>query len=291
MSIFGTSPLGTDLGPAGGMGLITVLGLLPLSNNKWIVVWDRPPKSLDPTAVTSGTNPENYTLEAIDPTITAPNGDKFVPDGEYVPTRFPYTATAEVDKIDPTQIILASDSTLQQFVDYQVTISPSICGANDETFAGPNVFTFRAPRLSSQLTKATQISEQRYRDFDYVIAPKQGELGQTYRIEASGDIGIQDAEVSLKKRVYRRIFTNPGGFAWLPNYGVGMGIKKLVKSGQLQDLSNRIAAQIQQEPDVISAGVEVFRDNTSQGSFVQVEAYIQRSDSRTSRFTFREPAP
>jgi len=289
MSVFGIAPLGTGPGPAGGPGLITVLGLLPLSNNKWIVVFDTPPQTIDVDASSSGTNEENYVLQAIDPTIIAQNGDEYVPPGEYVPSRFPYCGKATQDFDDPTQIVCDSDSTLQEAVDYQVTISPNICGAEGQTFAGPNVFEFRAPLLPLQPLLPVEISEEKFRDFDYIVNPEPGEVGGTYRIESSGDIGIQDAETSLRKRIYRRIFTDPGAFAFFPQYGVGMAVKRLAKSGSLQGLSNRIAQQIQLEPDVVSAGVEVRTQRTNTGNFVEVTARVERLDARTRTFVFREP--
>ncbi len=289
MSIFGISPLGTGPGPAGGPGLISVLGILPLSNNKWVVVFDVPPAGLDTDAVDSGTNEENYTLEAINPEIVAENGDVFVPPGEFVPTRFPYTGLAEIDFEDPTQVICSADSQLQQKIRYQVTVSTSICGANGETFAGPNVFQFQAPLLSPGVVTSVEVSEQRFRDLDYLIVPTDDQPAATYFIESTGDIGIQNAETSLRKRISRRIFSQPGSFSFLPQYGIGMAIKKLAKAGQLQDLSNRVAAQIQLEPDVSSAGVEVFTEITSEGAFVQVEVRVEQRDDRERRFVFREP--
>jgi hypothetical protein len=288
MSVFGKSPLGTGPGPFGGPGLITVLGVLPQSNNQFVVVFDTEPKTLDPQSAVSASNEENFALQAIDPTLTADDGTVIVPKGEVVPTRFPYTGVSEQDQEDPTQIICTTDSALQPGVRYQVTISPTICGADGETFVGPDVFAFRAPGLSRQLS-FVQISEERYRDFDYIINPQAGEVGQTYRQEANGDIGIQDAQTSLRKRIYRRIFTDPGGFAWAPGYGVGVRVKALAKTQRLQELASIVSEQVSKEPDVINVGTEVFIDRQSVGTFLQIECFVQQRDSRARRFTFQEP--
>jgi len=289
VTAFGQSPLGTGPGPFGGPGLITVLGVLPLSNGEFVVVFDTPPEVLDPQAFTSATNEENFALAAIDPSYTATDGTVVVPPGEFVPTRFPKSAIASEDPDgDPTQIVVAADSALQPRVRYEVTISPSICGANGETFAGPNVFEFRAPGLSRQLS-VTEISQERYRDFDYIIEPRPGEVSQVYRQDANGDIGLQDAVTSLRKRIYRRVFTDPGAFSWLPEYGVGVKVKSLARAGRLQELAGLIAEQIKAEPDVVNAGVEVSVDRTGSGTFVNIAAFVQQRDATTRRLLFSEP--
>lgn len=289
MSVFGESPLGTGEGPFGGPGLITVLGVLPLSNNKWVVVFDKEPEVLDPQAFTSATNHDSYVLAAIDPTYTATDGSTHVPKGEFVPRRFPRSAVAVQDDVDPKQVIVSSEAALEPLVRYSVDVSTQIRGVDGETFAGPTLFRFRAPQLSGALDVVT-ISEERYRDFDYIIAPEDGEVGQTYRHDASGDIGLQDATRSLRKRIYRRVFTDPGGLAWEPGYGVGVRVKALAKSGLVQELASLVAEQIKLEPDVVNAGVEVYQSRSSTGgAFIEIDARVQQANARSTRIVFRQP--
>lgn len=287
MSIYGIDPLGSGLGPAGGPGLITVLGVLPESNNRFVVIFDREPESLDPQSFASATNEENYTLAAIDPAVVTGNGDIFVPSGEVVPTREPYSATAEVDSVDPKQIVVATDAALESRVRYSVTISTSIKGKNGETFAGPTVFEFRALRYAPPKNRLV-ISEERYRDFDYVINAGTDQKNQVYRIEDNGDIAIQPASISLRKRIYRRVFTDPGGLSWAPGYGAGIRVKRLAKAGSSQSLANLINEQIQAEPDVAYAGTSVSVDRTTAGTFINVESRVQRTDAREVRVVFSE---
>jgi len=265
-----------------------VRGVLPVSNNSFVVIFDRVPKSLDPQAVNSATNEENFTLAMIDPTLTASDGTQVVPKGTVVPTRFPYVGLSDLDDLDPEQVQCFTDSAIQPGVKCSVTISPTIRGEDCETFSGPNVFEFIAPLLPDELLPV-ELSEERYRDFDYIIDPAPGETGQTYRLEATGDIGIQDARTSLRKRIYRRVFTEPGSFAWAPQYGVGIGVKSLAKGQRLQELASLISRQILLEPDVTNVGVETFLQREETGSFLIVECYVQQRDARSRRFTFREP--
>ena len=291
MSILGLSPLGTDLGPAGGLGLITVLGVLPVSNNTFAVVFDREPLTLDQDAVDSAINEENYTLSPIDPAIVAADGTVYVPPGKVVPTRGARSAIARrdtVDPIDPNQILVSSDVTLEPGVDYSVVVSPAIKGADGETFAGPTDFTFTAPDIAPVLSPV-QVSEERYRDFDYVINAPDPAGNQVYRFDANGDIGIQSAAVSLRKRIYRRVFTDPGAFSFLPEYGAGLQVKSLARTNAIQNLANTINAQILQEPDVVDSGTSVTVDTTIQGTFVNVDSRVVRNDSRVVRVLFSEP--
>lgn len=289
MTAFGLSPLGTGTGPFGGPGLITVLGVLPSSNNKWVVVFDREPEVLDPQAFTSATNHDSYELAAVDPTYTATDGSTHVDRGEVVPTRFPRSAVAEQDDLDPKQIIVSSEAALEPLVRYSVDVSDRLRGVDGESFAGPTLFRFRAPRLSDQLDSVL-LSVEKFRDFDYIVDPRRGETPQVYRLESSGDVGIQNAETSLRKRIFRRVFTDPGGLAWEPGYGVGVRVKALAKSGRVQELSSLIAEQIRLEPDVAQVGVEVFQTRGGRGgAFIEVDARVVRTDATTSRLVFRQP--
>ncbi len=288
MGVFGVDPLGTDLSPFGGPGVITVRGVLPVSNNSVTVVFDTEPQTLDPQAFTSGTNHDNYTLTPIDPTYTAEDGSVHIPNGEVVPTRSPLVATATQDDDDPNQILVAFDVATQPHVRYTLTISLLICGANNEVFNGPNEFEFRAPLLSPRLVRL-ETSQERYRDFDWNINPKANEVGQVFRSDDTGDISMQDAETSLRKRVYRRVFTDPGGLAWNPGYGVGVRVKAMAKAGNLQELTNLIADQILQEPDIVNAGVEAFNEVEETGTLLNVSARIEQRNSQTRTIRFREP--
>lgn len=287
MSAYGVSPLGEGLGPFGGPGLITVFGVLPESNDTFLVVFDRVPNTLDVGAPDSATHPANYTLQAIDPSYTAADGSVHVPKGAVVPTRLPYSAVVEQDADDPKQIRVFSDVMLEPGVRYKVTVSPNICGADGEVFAGPTTFEFTAPGVPTTPSPEVTVVEQ-YRDLDYVIAGGPNTQTQVYRFEPTGDIALQDAQTSLRKRIYRRIFTDPGAFAWSPDYGVGVKVKALAKAGRLHNLAATIREQVGREPDVDDVGVTVRLERTGTGTFVNVDLRVLRRDARVVRLAFRE---
>lgn len=285
MSIFGVRPLG--VGPYGGMPVISVLGVLPLSNNSWIVVFDREPKTLDSTSPNSATNPTNYVLTAMDPTYisaTVPAPGILAP-GLTAPTRFPSVRVAVQDEQDPTQIILSADSQLEPNVQYQVYVSNTIKGADCETFTGEQYWTFKAPSYSTQPT-GVLISEQRYRDFAW---KPYGEDGlEAFVIGSNNDIALDSALESLKKRIRRRVFTQKGSFIWDNQYGVGIKAKALIRSSSLQSLATSIASQIKLEPDVDDVSVSVRKRVTPSGTVVDIDCSVRMIDARVYRLVFND---
>lgn len=283
MSAYGLSPLGTGLGPFGGPGLITILGVLPEATNAFLVVFDRYPDTFGPLAYYSATNPDNYLLSAIDPTYTSAT-TTLVPPGTVVPTRTPRVFKAEVDEEDEKQIRLFTDAKLEPGVQYSVEASSSIQGREGQTFAGPVEFTFYAPLLPDQILPEER-REERYRDLAYQMYGDQA----GYQYDANGDIGIQGAQDSLTKRLHRRVFSREGDFAWTTNYGAGISVKALARAGMLQNLAERIRDQFLREPDVKNASVVTRIARAAQGTFIDIKAKVLREDDTVTRVDLREP--
>lgn len=80
----------------------------------------------------------------------------------------------------------------------------------------------------------------------------------TYRTNGRGDYAYDEGIVGLKKRIFRRLVTRPGGFAHLGlTYGVGVPqkLKKLATPMAVQQLISEAEKQIAQEPDVAKVRV------------------------------------
>jgi len=80
----------------------------------------------------------------------------------------------------------------------------------------------------------------------------------TYRTNGRGDYAYDEGLVGLKKRIFRRLVTRPGGFAHLGlAYGVGVPqmLKKLATPVMVQQLISEAEKQIAQEPDVAKVRV------------------------------------
>lgn len=283
MSAYGLSPLGTGLGPYGGPGLITVLGVLPEATNAFLVVFDRIPDVSGTLTYYSAISPDNYVLSAIDPTYTS-STVTMVPAGSVVPTRTPRIYAAEVDENDDTQVRLYTDTKLEPGVQYSVEVSTSIQGQDGQTFAGPVDFTFYAPLLPDQILPEER-REERYRDLAYYMFGD--EAG--YQYDDNGDISIQNAHDSLTKRLHRRVFSREGDFAWTVNYGAGVSLKALAKAGVFQSMAERIREQFLREPDIKDASVVTRIARTAQGTFVDIKAKVLRADETITRVDLREP--
>lgn len=78
-----------------------------------------------------------------------------------------------------------------------------------------------------------------------------------YVVDDSGDLAVEGGIESLRKRIFRRLTTTKGAFAFLPNYGIGLKLKELASAGELQSLKADIAQQVTREPEVQSVDVSL----------------------------------
>ena len=84
----------------------------------------------------------------------------------------------------------------------------------------------------------------------------------TFFIDESGDYAFDSGVNQLKKRVYRRFVTTPGGFPANPGYGVGvLGYgAQLSVMGVRQRICDEARQQISTEPDVKACSVTASTD-------------------------------
>jgi hypothetical protein len=255
MSVLGFAPLGTDLGPFGGPGLITILGVIPISANEIVVVCDRPPRALDDDAFDDALIESNYTLASIDPTVGDP---PFIPPGEYKATFEPTVVHAAQDELDNQQIILSTDVKLEKHVRYELVVD-FLEGAEGETFAGPNTWTFEALTPVPRYARVAQLglATDPYNDFanGFVASSADGtttSIGLT--AGAGGQFMRHGGVESTRKRLHRRLLTARRRFLVLsPSYGTDFPVGSLARPSAIQLLVNDIAAGARSEPDVSAA--------------------------------------
>jgi hypothetical protein len=84
----------------------------------------------------------------------------------------------------------------------------------------------------------------------------------TYQIGETGDYATDYGIDNLKKRIFRRITTRKGAFAYAPEYGISLGeySKRLGSPGALSRLAIDAEEQIGQEPDVSKVKVTTIRE-------------------------------
>lgn len=82
-----------------------------------------------------------------------------------------------------------------------------------------------------------------------------------------GDYAFDEGVTNLKKRVYRRLLTRKGGFAALPDYGVGVPdqLKRLGIAAVRSQLAAEAQKQLASEPDVEAVSVKVVNDADAPG--------------------------
>lgn len=91
------------------------------------------------------------------------------------------------------------------------------------------------------------------RDVANPQAPKAetGLTGGTLQIDSSGDYVPVSGTEFVRKMIYRRIGTRRGEFFHLPDYGLDLPVKEVVRAGELPLIKAEIERQIRREPEVI----------------------------------------
>lgn len=96
-----------------------------------------------------------------------------------------------------------------------------------------------------------------------------------FNADDTGDYAFDSGMVALKKRIFRRLVTVPGGFAHLGNgYGVGVTLegKKLALAATLGRIASSAEAQISKEPEVARVSV---RARSRNDGIVRLEILVR----------------
>lgn len=105
---------------------------------------------------------------------------------------------------------------------------------------------------------------------------------------SDGDYAIDQGLASLRKRIYRRLVTRPGGFAHLgPSYGVGIPSygKRLALPSVIAKLSALAEKQIAQEPEVAQVKVTGRMDPSGTG-LAWFTILVRTKTGQATKFSF-----
>lgn len=162
-----------------------------------------------------------------------------------------------VEKYSANQVVVYFDAEFAgPGVVYRMIASTDIVQADVPVSSRSALFrTFGAPRAANALTS---------RSFD-IANPQTGGDGPgsdlvvlgTLALTAEGDYRNDAGIENLRKRVIRRWTTQRGRFAHLPEYGLELPEKHLVRPGKLRVLQAQAQSQAQAEVGVISCTVSV----------------------------------
>ncbi|HVI04123.1 MAG TPA: hypothetical protein VM869_35775 [Enhygromyxa sp.] len=291
MSGFGLLPFG-DSAPWGGPGLLSLITILAVGTNELIAFFTVAPKCRDPLGYRDTRNPEMWAIEAVDPAVSAFDGELIIPPGKRRPTIHPWIGECFVDSLDPTQVHIRTVPSLEPGIEYDVTLAGSVRGARCEEFGG--VATFRVQALNRpQRARSRFAAVDTYRDWANPFgATPDGELATgTWLTESNGETVLSDAAASLKERVTRRLITSLGGFAHLPAYGLQDLSKKMIRPRALQDFAVRIQEQLRREPDVRDAAVSATLElGKGGGGILRFQVRVQARSIGEVSFLVQVPA-
>jgi hypothetical protein len=268
VTALGEAPFGTAR--FGGGGQIVIRGAVALTTHEILVDFDKAPQALDSGGYESATNPKNWAIAAVDPTIGTARPPSPVP--SYAPT---VIGIAYDDDL-PTQVLVGTDLPMEMGVAYDLIAQPSMRGADCETLVDERtwrVSSRRRPRVSP--VSAALLD--RYQDFHTTA---DGAV-----ITPAGDIGTFGGVEALKMRILRRITTALGGFVALTGYGVNVRLKSVLRPGDAQALANAITRQLALEPDVLQGSAVV----RVADAIVEITISVARREGKDVTYLYEFP--
>ena len=143
--------------------------------------------------------------------------------------------------------------------------------ASDGTtqYSTPSSVTARAPLYrATARSKALRGAEL---DFALPMLAPNGKRGRVYQVDANGDYALTTEAEARPSHYLRRMQTPRGGFAWAPDYGVGLQPKRLFSAANLLAARREVALQLAKEPGVRSVAPRITQES---GSVVHVHVAV-----------------
>jgi hypothetical protein len=231
--------------PFGAGGPLFVVRARALKSHVVRVVFDEEPLHMSPAGRADALNPANYQFVNLTGTLYSPSGPGTIT-AVGVDKTMVVGPTVAVQSGDERAFDVHVDRVLLMTMTYQVTafnIKSKLGGGLGSPFSATFVGV-------GQLTK--------------VLPPRQG-AGLTdianaiaiggWNVDDSGDFATETDIDSLRKRIFRRLTTTRGAFAFLPTYGIGLKLKELAGVAETQALKADIQQQILREPEVKNVDV------------------------------------
>ena len=243
---YGSSPYGSSLSSSISLVLLTAIAT---SDNVLQLTFNYAPIFNNLLDAFDASNINDY---VITPIISTVGADNLVPK-QVNPINIIQGITEEI-------LLVTMDRTFSPFpAQYRITISnlmsvngyPLNSALNTQLFYG--VSRGLSIQRSDMITSSKDIANKQFSNSlvgTVSIVPEAYQLG-TIPTNVQGDIATDDGLESYTKRVMRRCMTRKGGFAGLPDYGVGLPyqIKQLATSSIRSSLASEAEAQILQEPE------------------------------------------
>lgn len=236
---FGAGPFG-----GGGGGIVSGLVETPTS---LLLTFDVAPRAISHTDVQDALRAANWSLEPI------------TPYGAFTP-RIQW-----VDRVDAFVLRVLLDAVPVESALYEGSFADSVVPSSPSASFGCRCFKFvaSAPAFQPPKSRAAQRKE-RITDIANPFTPSDAGSPNaalsTFQVTSSGDYALDRGPVGLRKRLWRRLVSQPGAFYHLPKqYGLQWKEKGAVRPADLYELQLRAQQQALAEPDVVRASVTVVR--------------------------------
>lgn len=163
-----------------------------------------------------------------------------------------------VEHVGPGVVRLFLDADLPVGITVTLTVSAAI-EAEDPARATGSVLSASLvlPTWGAVTTPARLDVPEERRDLRNPQAPNGTDPLGTIAIDSRGDYDNEDGIAYFRKRILRRATTTAGGFVLMPDYGFAPLVKTLTRASDLRPLTARIRSQVLEEPDAVSATVEL----------------------------------
>lgn len=247
--------------PMGGGGPLHVIRARAIGSHVVRIVFNETPLNRSAAGKHDFQNPSNYTISVVEGTITSPSVGSV---GSMV--------VVGVDKALITGPVIAVSAGEERGADVH-TDKPFVLGmryriqaANIQSRIGgilgaPTSAEFQGIYQRTKVSLRAGGRMQTSGAFTGLIDIKSVVGTGTFDVDDSGDLAPEsDSISSLRKRLFRRLVTPRGAFAWLPNYGCGLVIKDTASIGNLHQLKQDITEQFGREPEVQQADVTLRLD-------------------------------
>lgn len=202
------------------------------------ITFDRDPRHLDQKSPIDGTNPSNYVVTG--------------PVAPLVERRIQW-----IEHIEYGVLRIWFDGDFVPGEQYQIDVS-GIVSTNPVYMTPATVlFTaFGAAGVPVPLELETLDAYDIRNPLADRDAPTGAALGQVV-LDETGDLDVEARRRYLRKRIFRRLGTRKGAMLHLPDYGLEIDSKRLLKAAELRKLQVDAETQIKNEPGVRAVRVSV----------------------------------
>jgi len=268
--------------------IFNVQKIYPIRENVIRILFSNPPNFTGVLDSKDASNPNNYRVYPVAGTVGY--------DGS--PSRNVNVAGVEQPKFIPdssSMVDLLLDRPLSPFpARYNVIVGSlfsykfipiDVCDKSREILG---LYRGLQPQIADQFTPTRDIANPNTLSAMTGLAViNEDQLG-IIPIGSDGDYAFDEGLTNLRKRIYRRLMTNPGAFIFMPTYGVGLPryAKRLNLASTRTIIVATAQSQISQEPEIQRCVVQMTNDPAKPNLFYLNVIAKTALSAQSVKFTF-----